>query len=366
MLRKVCRASCSTRLLTLLVLTGGLAAAVGAGAALHGLLPPGTTDLDEVAAVGLTVGGVLLAALLFAFGTARAQAQRNVAEATAALATEHEALRMAHAELAAANADLERSNEDLAAFAGLVSHDLKSPLAGVAGYLDLLHELDTDGALPAEAGSYLTKIDTGVQRMRRLIEDLLTYASTRNAAPDITRVDLRALVADVVAGHTDRFRRCGDADRLPLIHVGVLPAVAGDATMISQLMDNLIGNALKYVRPGQPARVDVLAEAGPGAPEQPGWVRIVVADRGIGIPAGQHQAIFENFHRAHRRSPYPGTGLGLPICEQIVRRHGGDIGAVDNPGGGTRFWFTLPAAGAATTAGASSPTDLVELAAGPN
>jgi PAS domain S-box-containing protein len=257
--------------------------------------------------------------------------------------SEH-ALRRAHTDLADVNADLERSNEELAAFAGLVSHDLKSPLAGVAGYLELLRGLYEDGTMPAEARPLLDRLGSGVQRMRSLIDDLLAYATARNAAPDVRALDLHTLVEDVVAVHTDRLRVRGGADQLfPDVYVAPLPAVAADPAMVRQLVDNLIGNALKYVPPGRAARVDVTAE-----PDRDGWVRVVVADRGIGVPPGQHEAIFESFHRAHRGSAYPGTGLGLAICHRIATRHGGAVGAEDNPGGGTRIWFTLPAIGTPT------------------
>ena len=277
------------------------------------------------------------------------------------------ALRAAHADLAAANADLERSNEELVAFAGLVSHDLKSPLAGIAGYVELLRALTEEGLTPAETVPFLDRIDAGVQRMRRLIDDLLAYATARNATPDIASVDLPALVDDVVAVHTDRLRLRPRADQpVPDIYVAPLPSVAADPMMIRQLLDNLISNALKYVAPGRTPRVDVTAE-----PDRPGWVRVLVSDRGIGIPAGHHEEIFESFHRAHRAADYPGTGLGLAICHRIMRRHGGTIGARDNPGGGTQIWFTLPeasrpgarltaprAASQATTAVLSTPHTL--------
>jgi signal transduction histidine kinase len=196
----------------------------------------------------------------------------------------------------------------------------------------------------------------GVQRMRTLIDDLLAYATARNAAPEVAAVDLQAMVDDVVAVHTDRLRVRGRPDQLfPDVYVAPLPAVAADPAMIRQLLDNLIGNALKYVPPGRAARVDVTAEA-----DEPGWVRIVVADRGIGIPPGQHEAIFDSFHRAHRGGAYPGTGLGLAICHRIVTRHGGRIGARDNPGGGAQLWFTLPVAGRPTRP-ATPPPAILEL-----
>ena len=124
----------------------------------------------------------------------------------------------------------------------------------------------------------------------------------------------------------------------PDVYVGQLPLVHGDPAMLRQLLHNLISNAIKYTPPGRTPRVDITART-----DQPGWVRVEVADRGIGIPAGQHQAIFAGFHRAHPEAGLPGTGLGLAICQRIVKRHGGTITATDNPGGGTRIKLTLPA-----------------------
>jgi len=124
-----------------------------------------------------------------------------------------------------------------------------------------------------------------------------------------------------------------------------LPDVDADPAMLRHVLDNLIGNALKYVPPGRAARVDVTA-----APAGAGWTRIEIADRGIGIPDEDKPDIFESFHRARTAAGYAGTGLGLAICRRIVERHGGAIGVTDNPGGGTRFHFTLPLAAAAPVA----------------
>ncbi len=122
----------------------------------------------------------------------------------------------------------------------------------------------------------------------------------------------------------------------PGIFVGTLPHVRGDRARITQVLDNLIGNALKYTPPGQPAHLDITAHLTPARPGSESQIHVQVADRGIGVPAGQHTAIFTSFHRAHTTGPYDGTGLGLAICHRIVERHGGDIYATDNPGGGTR------------------------------
>jgi hypothetical protein len=126
--------------------------------------------------------------------------------------------------------------------------------------------------------------------------------------------------------------------------------------MLRHVVDNLIGNSLKYVQAGRAARIDVTA--GPAAA---GWTRVEVADRGIGIPDEDKPNIFESFHRAPTAAGYAGTGLGLAICRRIVERHGGAIGVTDNPGGGTRFHFTLPLAGTMSTPQPAPPAPEVTM-----
>jgi signal transduction histidine kinase len=187
--------------------------------------------------------------------------------------------------------------------------------------------------------------------MSHLIDDLLTYASARDRTLEPIDLDLRPLVQEIL---TDRISAAAvlDADApAPQAEVGPMAPVHADPVMIRQLLDNLIGNSLKYTPPGQAPQIVVsTTSAGPD------WVRVEIADRGIGIPAGRHHAIFENFHRAHRGSTFAGTGLGLAICHRIVRRHHGDIGAQDNPGGGARFWFTLPAGRPEAPSGGELPS----------
>ncbi|MFI5891297.1 ATP-binding protein [Actinoplanes sp. NPDC051513] len=232
--------------------------------------------------------------------------------------------------------DLRRYETDLAVFAGVVAHDLKAPLTVMRGHCEVAEEALEDGD---DARPSLERIQRAVQRMSGMIDTLLAYTTARDAPLNVEAVDLGALVAEVVqdrAGH----------DPPPEVFVGELPAVRADPAMLRHVLDNLIGNALKYVRPGAVARVDVTATpigtgpAGTG-PAGSGWTRIDVADRGIGIPDAEKPAVFERFHRAHVSAGYAGTGLGLAICKRIVERHGGEIGVDDNPGGGTRFHFTL-------------------------
>ncbi|GAA2514994.1 ATP-binding protein [Pilimelia columellifera] len=231
-------------------------------------------------------------------------------------------------------AELTEREADLQAFAGVVAHDLKAPLTTMAGYAELLEDL-TNAWEPETLATAIARITGGVQRMRQLIDDLLAYATARDGQIAPRPVDLQALAAEVLA---DRVAATGDPRGAPAIFVGDLPPVAADPAMARQLLENLLGNALKFTQPGQPARIDIT-----GSRSADGVVTIEVADRGIGIPTEQQPKVFTAFHRADRRT-YEGTGLGLAICKRIVERHGGTIVAGDNPGGGARITFTLPGA----------------------
>jgi signal transduction histidine kinase len=221
--------------------------------------------------------------------------------------------------------ELRRYENDLAVFAGVVAHDLKTPLTAVRGHCETAEEMLDAEAVDA-ARNALTRVSRAADRMTGMIDTLLAYTTARDAPLRSRTVDLGGLVREVL---TDR----AAAD----VHVDPLPAVRADPAMLRHVLENLIGNALKYVKPGDTAHVEVTSAAGPD-----GWTRIEVADRGIGIPDADKPAVFEHFHRAHAGAGYAGTGLGLAICKRIVERHGGEIGVADNPGGGTRFFFTIP------------------------
>lgn len=277
--------------------------------------------------------------------TPRTATRRGPVTSADPLATEDAALLRARCkELEEANAALTQSVAELEAFAGVVSHDLKNPLGTVAGYVQLLTYLDPQQRSSAEYQELLAGVTDGVQGMRRLIDDLLEFATAPGARLQLLRVDLDVLVREVVDAHLEMNRLGGGGPR-PDITVEPLPSVHADRAMLRRVVDNLVDNAIKYTRPGQAARVHVSA-----AGHATGWVHVEVADRGIGIPDGRHEAVFAGFHRAHDGEGYPGNGLGLAFCRRIVQRHGGLIGARPNPGGGTRFWLTLPASEEAAAA----------------
>jgi len=235
-----------------------------------------------------------------------------------------------------------QAETDLRGFAAVAAHDLKAPLAAVAGFAELLED-DLPEAVDPRVRHSLDRIQAGVDRMRRLIDDLLTYATARDGVLRPQRVDLQELVAEVIAERTAHLRN--GTVPFPDIYTGPLPVVQADRAMTRQLLDNLVGNALKHAVPGQPARIDISARHEPGEQQ----VRIEIADRGVGIPDAEKPHVFTSFHRTGSLGSRAGTGLGLAICHRVIERHQATIGVADNPGGGTRIHFTLPA-------GAAEPT----------
>jgi signal transduction histidine kinase/CHASE3 domain sensor protein len=228
---------------------------------------------------------------------------------------------------------LREREAELATFSGVVAHDLKAPLSSVHGYAELLTaELDPGQELDVHELQTLTeRIRHSVNRMGQLIDDLLAYATARDKPLRPALVNLNAVITEI---STDR---ATSASQQPQIDIDALPEVCADAVMIRQLLDNLIGNAIKYTRTGEPARVHVWAATN-GAD-----LRLHIDDHGIGIPPDQQTEVFTAFHRAHAGQPYAGTGLGLAICERVVTRHHGTITAQTNPAGsGTRITVTLP------------------------
>jgi signal transduction histidine kinase/integral membrane sensor domain MASE1 len=217
---------------------------------------------------------------------------------------------------------------DLTAFAAVVAHDLRNPLAGLESWTEMVAtELGEDGEVDAElVRSYVDRVGTGTRRMTDLIEDLLDRATSESALR-LRRVDMTALAKEVAADHGANGH----------ISISEIPEVHADPALVRQVIDNLFGNALKFVRRGIPPRVSVS-----GWRTDSGTVAISVADEGIGLPPGTHERVFEEYHRAH--PTFEGRGLGLAICRRIVERHGGAISARDNLAGpGAVFEFTLPA-----------------------
>jgi PAS domain S-box-containing protein len=241
-----------------------------------------------------------------------------------------EALARAAAELRQRAEELERSNAELEQFAYVASHDLSEPLRMVAGFVQLLSDRYT-GRLDADADEFIGYTVDGVERMQSLIDDLLAYSRVGRATED-RDVGL----AEVLAG-ARRALAAPIAETGAEIEAEPLPIVFGDPRELSQLMQNLLSNAMKFVEDGPP-RVQVSAQR-----RDEMW-ELAVADNGIGIEPRHADRIFKMFQRLHGRDAYPGTGIGLAICKKIVERHGGRIWIERGERGGSVFHATLAAA----------------------
>jgi signal transduction histidine kinase len=218
--------------------------------------------------------------------------------------------------------ELARSNEQLAAFAGQVSHDLRNPLTAVTMALSMIGEESQDAELV-----FLTKRALGgARRMQSLIDDLLAYARV-GAELQRVPVDLAAVLADV---REDLTTALSDAT----VVVGDLPTVNGDPVQLRAVLQNLVANAAKFTRAGEPPHIEV-----DGTHLGSVW-RIEVCDRGPGIPADQQERVFQPLARVNE--DVEGSGIGLSTCRRIVAAHGGRIGLADTAYGGTCAWFELP------------------------
>jgi PAS domain S-box-containing protein len=250
--------------------------------------------------------------------------------------------------------ELTRSNAELERFAHAASHDLKAPLFSIAGFAEVLEEKYGD-RLDINGRKFLSYIREGTDRMKRLIEDLLAYARVTTKARPLAPVDCAAVVEAAVSNLRSAVGESGAR-----VTASGLPVVSGDATQLLQLFQNLIGNAINY-RSTAPPEIRISAHPLSGAPEEKageagrvpdagdgrscaggGWL-FSVTDNGIGIERRHFEKIFQLFQRVHPEdSAYPGTGIGLALCDKIVERHGGRIWVESEPGKGSTFYFTIP------------------------
>jgi PAS domain S-box-containing protein len=228
------------------------------------------------------------------------------------------------------NRDLRRINQDLQQFSYAASHDLKEPLRTVSNYLQLIRSRYSGKVLDDEAGRLFDVAVAGAQRMHALVEALLEYSRSGEVG-DST---LEPVPVDKVVGDAMVNLQSSISETNAAVSLGPLPVVIANPLHLTQVFENLIGNALKY-RSEQPPRIAVTAEE--GAHE---WV-FSVEDNGIGIQPEYQAQIFGIFKRLHG-DEYPGTGIGLATCKKIVDRHGGTIWVASEPGKGSRFSFTLP------------------------
>jgi signal transduction histidine kinase len=234
-----------------------------------------------------------------------------------------------NAELAQANQALKQSNEELQQFAYIASHDLQTPLRNISGFVQLLQSNYAE-ALDEQANDWIRRTVRSAQQMHTLIRDLLSYSRVDSQTQPFRSTSFREVFNDAVAQLETSIRDAGGQ-----ITCDELPTVIGDHLQLVQLLQNLIGNGLKY-HGQEPLHIHVSAKRGGNE-----WA-FSVQDNGIGIAPKHHERIFEIFRRLHNQQEYPGTGIGLAICRRVVHRHGGRIWVESEAGQGSVFRFTIP------------------------
>jgi PAS domain S-box-containing protein len=230
-------------------------------------------------------------------------------------------------------AQLERSNRELEEFAFVASHDLQEPLRKIQAFGERIVIMNKD-KLDDESEDYLLRLSRAAERMRSMIQDLLSLSRVTTHGVPFERLNLNRLVEEVLSDLELQVEQSGG-----VVEVENLPAIQGDPTQIRQLFQNLIGNALKFHRPGVPPHVRLYAESPPGEQN----AIIYVKDNGIGFDQQYLERIFLPFQRLHGRGEYEGSGIGLAVCRKIADRHGGSITATSQPDQGTTFIISLPA-----------------------
>jgi signal transduction histidine kinase len=239
--------------------------------------------------------------------------------------------------------ELARSNAELEQFSSVASHDLQEPLRKIRMFGDRLREGLGEG-LAGEPASDLGRMQNAAERMQRLINDLLDFSRVTHRGKAFEPVDLAKITREVLADLEARV-----VESNARVDVGDLPVIDADGTQMRQLIQNLVGNALKFHREGNPPivriRSNVISEGVPRfSAEATASDRcvITVEDNGIGFDEKYAERVFTAFERLHNRSSYEGTGIGLSIARKIVWRHGGDITATSSPDHGATFTVTLP------------------------
>jgi signal transduction histidine kinase len=303
--------------------------------AAHTCEQEGDVRLGRLEASELKLLGVLLIVLVFEGLFVVIPAHRKMGQFMAVM-------RRSYEELKVYAKKLERSNKELEDFASVASHDLQEPLRKVQAFGDRLRSKYAS-AIDDQGRDYIDRIQNAAARMQTLINDLLTFARVTTKTKPFVPTDLGVVTQEVVSDLEVRIKEANG-----LVEVVDLPSVDADPLQMRQLLQNLIGNALKYKRTGVFPVVRVTAKTLFNDPSMP-WVdpsrpacQIVVEDNGIGFDEIYSERIFTIFQRLHGRNEYEGTGIGLAVCRKIVERHGGTITAKSTLGEGSKFTVTLP------------------------
>lgn len=242
---------------------------------------------------------------------------------------EHES-RGKEAKLIQLTTELKKSNADLERFAYIASHDLKEPLRMITTYLGLLSR-DSDLPLNAKERTYLGFAMEGAKRLNGLVDSLLRFSRIGVVKGEFGRVSLNEVFDEVRENLRTQIAESGAE-----FSVGPLSTIHADRTQISQLMQNLLSNALKFRTPGKAPVIQIVSE------DSPTETVLVFSDNGVGIKETDQDKIFEIFRRLHPRAKYPGDGIGLAACKKIVESHGGRIWVTSEAGKGAQFHCALP------------------------
>ena len=252
-------------------------------------------------------------------------------------------------------AELARSNAELEQFAFVASHDLQEPLRKIQTFGDRL-KAKCDAAGLEDGNDYLERMQKAAVRMQTLINDLLTFSRIVSRTEPFVPVDLNVVTREVLGDLEVRIEKTS-----AVVEVGELPTIEADPLQMRQLLQNLIGNALKFHAAGGTPRIHIQAQwitdsqeygytallsrkpaAGLDAAAAPQFCQLTVQDNGIGFDEKHLGRIFAIFQRLHGRHEYEGTGIGLAVCRRIMDRHGGVITARSKPGEGATFFVVLP------------------------
>lgn len=232
--------------------------------------------------------------------------------------------------------DLERANAALRQFAATAAHDLQAPLRHIQIFSQLIEQEEAD-RMSADGQKHLGKVREGALRAQTLIRVLQEYAQLVNRPPQTETLELSRVVSGVVSALEDEIEASG-----AIVDGGSLPEIEGDPVLLTQLFQNLVSNAIKY-RSAHPPVITIRAKV-----RDDGMVKISIADNGIGIDPAHAETVFQMMKRLHDDARYPGMGVGLAFCREIVESHGGEIWLDETYLDGARFCLTLPAPGTFT------------------
>ncbi|KYC42168.1 hypothetical protein WA1_19455 [Scytonema hofmannii PCC 7110] len=261
---------------------------------------------------------------------AKEELEIRVQERTKALTAEIAERKQAEKKLEQTMEHLKRSNQELERFAFVAAHDLQEPLRAITGYTQLLAQEYQDH-LDSSIREYMGYIVDGSTQMQHLVRDLLIYYRVGSVSRSFIPTDCNAILRQVVSDLQPSI-----TESQALVIYNNLPTVTADRTLFLQLFQNLIDNAIKF-RSQETPRVQITAEF----TKSNEWL-FCVSDNGIGIKQRYLERIFEIFKRLHSQKKFPGTGIGLAICQKIVEHHGGKIWVESEMGVGTKFYFTIP------------------------